>query len=740
MRRRLRLFGNTCALALVAVIAHAQRPVQSVDVFLGSANGGNVFVGATLPFGMVKAGPDIGDNTGNAGWLPTGEINGFSQTHVSGTGGGAKYGNILVQPVTGDVRFESTSSPRSDEHASPGQYSVLLTRFATTAEVTTTQRAALYRFEYPKNRAHGLLIDAGHCLSSGPNQHEDQHVMESEIRIISSREFAGQTTVVGGWNQQKKPYRVYFYAIADTGANGFRASINGKERTAAIGDDLHGQQASLLLRWSTPRQSVHLKLGISFVSIDKARNNVLAEIPSFNFEQVATSAAATWDKALKSIDIEGATPEQKTVFYTALYHTMLMPVDRTGENPQWTSDQPYYDDFYAIWDTFRTSGPLLTLIEPERQAGMVKALIDIYRHDGWLPDARSGNSNGRTQGGSNADFMIADAYVKHLPGINWPDAYAAMKHDAEVSPPDPLMQGRADLDDWKTLGYLPIEAADRPASRSMEYAVDDFELATLAHGLGYAKDAETYLKRSRNWENLWDGALSDDGVNGFIWSRHRDGSWKQPFDPHVTGTWGSETFYEGNSWTYSLFVPQDVVRLVQKSGGPQAFLKRLDRFFAVPGRYDVGNEPGFLAPYLYLWIGRHDRTVEQLRAILAHNFHSGPNGLPGNDDSGAMSSWLLFGELGIYPNAGQDVYLISSPKFARSTIHLGNGKTFVIEAEGVDDKHCYVTSAELNGKRLDRAWFRHADIANGGRLVLHMSASPGAWPSGDPPPSASDAQ
>jgi predicted alpha-1,2-mannosidase len=229
-------------------------------------------------------------------------------------------------------------------------------------------------------------------------------------------------------------------------------------------------------------------------------------------------------------------------------------------------------------------------------------------------------------------------------------------------------------------------------------------------------------------------------VNGFVWSRHRDGPWKQPFDPHVTGTWGSETFYEGNSWTYSLFVPQDVARLVRKSGGPQAFLKRLDRFFAVPGRYDVGNEPGFLAPYLYLWIGRHDRTAEQLRTILAHNFHSGPNGLPGNDDSGAMSSWLLFGELGIYPNAGQDVYLIGSPEFARSTIHLGNGKTFVIEAEGVDDKHCYVTSAELNGRRLDRAWFRHADIANGGRLVLHMSASPGAWPSGNPPPSASDAQ
>lgn len=210
MRDRLSLWGNVCALALVAVMANAQRPVQSVDVFLGSAGGGNVFVGATLPFGMVKAGPDIGDNTGNAGWLPSGEINGFRQTHVWGTGGGAKYGNILVQPVTGDVRFGSTSSPRSGEHASPGQYSVLLTRFATRVKVTTTQRAALYWFEYPENRTHGLLIDAGHCLSSFPNQPEDQRVTDSEIRIISSHEFAGQTTVIGGWNQQKRPYRVFF--------------------------------------------------------------------------------------------------------------------------------------------------------------------------------------------------------------------------------------------------------------------------------------------------------------------------------------------------------------------------------------------------------------------------------------------------------------------------------------------------------------------------------------------------
>ena len=302
---------------------------------------------------------------------------------------------------------------------------------------------------------------------------------------------------------------------------------------------------------------------------------------------------------------------------------MLMPVDRSGENPLWQSSEPNFDDFYTIWDTFRTSSPLLTLIAPDRQAAIVRSLVDIYRHTGWLPDGRTGNFNGRTQGGSDAEFVLTDAFLKKLPGVDWPTAYDAMVKDAEVAPPNQIMEGRGGLSDWKSLGYVSMEGVDRPASKQMEYAADDFEIYLLARALGHEADAAKYLARSRNWEHLWDTAATDAGFQGFIWPRHRDGSWKSNFNALQTGSWNGDTFYEGNSWTYSTFVPQDVRRLVALSGGNDVFVRRLDAFFTGDDRYAVGNEPGFLSPYLYLWAGRQDRTAEQVRRILAANYHAG---------------------------------------------------------------------------------------------------------------------
>jgi predicted alpha-1,2-mannosidase len=269
----------------------------------------------------------------------------------------------------------------------------------------------------------------------------------------------------------------------------------------------------------------------------------------------------------------------------------------------------------------------------------------------------------------------------------------------------------------------------------MEYAADDFEIALLAKGLGRPDDYKKYLTRSGNWKNLWDADFSDGGFQGFIRPRHRDGSWLTPFTAMDFCTWGGQTFYEGNSWTYSTFVPQNVASLIAKTGGPQKFVDRLDAFFAVPGRYEVGNEPGFLAPYLYNWAGRPDKTAEHVRAIIAKSYHAGLNGLPGNDDSGAMSSWYAFGQMGIFPNAGQDVYLIGSPAYQQATIHLAGGKDFVIEARNLSSENIYVTSATLNGKPIDRSWLRHREIAAGGRLVLTMRSTPGHWAERNLPPS-----
>ena len=710
-----------------------------IDPFLGSDGGGNTFPGPSLPFGMIKPGPDVASNDQNAGWGASGDINGFSQTHVSGTGGGPKYGNILVQPTVGAPDPTNYGSARENEQASVGFYRVSLKRYGVAVEITAAHRAVLYRFTYPASQSANILFDSGHCLSAYSSQGEEQSITATSIAVLSPTEVTGSTSVTGGWNKQKNSYTVYFYAVSDTPAEEWGTWLDGKPYAGERNQGGNFVKTGAWLSFATRQgQQVRLKIGISFVSIDQARRNAQDEIAGFDFDQTRAAAISAWNAALAPLEVTGASEEQKQTFYTALYHAMLMPVDRTGENPLWKSREPYDDDFYAIWDTFRTSSPLLTLIAPQREQEIVRALVDIYRHENWLPDARSGNYTGRTQGGSNAEFIIADAYLKHLPGIDWSAAYSGMLQDAEVSPPEQEREGRGGLDDWKKLGYVTIEGVDRPGSKQMEYAADDFEIALVARGLGRMDDYNKYRQRSGNWKNLWDENFEEGGFKGFIRPRHKDGSWKRDFTAMQACSWGGDTFYEGNSWTYSTFVPQDVAGLIHLSGGPELFVRRLDAFFDVPDRYDVGNEPGFLSPYLYIWAGRYDKTAERIHRVIAADFHSGRTGLPGNDDSGAMSSWYAFGMIGFFPNAGQDVYLIGSPQFSEVTFHLAEGKTFVIEAKDTSATNIYIVAAELNGKPLNRAWLRHEEIVSGGKLVLTMAAKPGSWPSGPAPPSDSD--
>lgn len=731
---RIGLYAILCCGALCAQVA------DRVDPFLGIDGGGNTIPGPSLPFAMIKPGPDVGPNQANSGWEPRGVINGFSQTHVSGTGGGPKYGNILVQPTTGSPTAQNYGSKRESEQASIGYYRVTLRRYRIGVEITAARRTAIYRFTYPASSAANLLFDSGHCLTVA-EAGEGQVVTASKASVLSPTEVSGYSSVTGGWNKQTTSYTVYFYALTDTPAKMWGTWRDAELHLSSTADEskTDGKTGAWLSFSTKAAQRVHLKISISFISIEQAKRNLTQEIPDFDFDRVRNDARSAWDRVLGVVDVKGATAQQQQTFYTALYHAMLMPVDRTGENPLWQSTEPYYDDFYAIWDTFRTSSPLLVLLAPDREADIVRALVDIYRHEGWLPDARSGNFTGRTQGGSNAEFLIADAYLKKVQGIDWETAYAAMVTDAEQMPPDPISEGRSGLQDWKLLGYVSIEGSDRPGSKQMEYAADDFEIALLAKGFGREADCEKYFQRSENWKNLWDPDFADAGFKGFIRPRHRDGSWKNDFTALQDCSWGGDTFYEGNSWTYSLFVPQNVQELIEESGGKKIFVDRLDAFFDVPGRYDVSNEPGFLAPYLYSWAGRPDKTAQRVREIIAKNFHAGRKGLPGNDDSGAMSSWYAFGVMGIFPNAGQDVYLIGSPAFPEMTLHLADGKLFVIEAQNVSDQNLYVTKATLNGQPLDRAWVTHEEIAQGGHLTLTMSSHPSSWAATGPPPPSSSA-
>ncbi|CAB3762124.1 GH92 family glycosyl hydrolase [Paraburkholderia humisilvae] len=709
---------------------------SAVYPFLGVDSGGKVFLGATLPFGMVRLGPDVESVDGRpaaGGYASTGLIEGFSHLHLSG--GSGKYGNILVAPVTGPLAPGDIKSARADEAARPSYYRVRLTRYDTLAELTATRRVGFHRYTFPSSADAHVTVDIAHLLNHG-NGAESQQFVGGNVTVLSDHEVTGVGRYQGGWNEGGE-YRVYFYLVADTPARQAHtwsdASISTATRASVASDAPLGASLDYT---TTAGQVIQIKVGISFVSEAQARRNVTTEAPGWNFETVRDAATTAWNDVLAPIRIRGATDAQRREFYTAMYHALLLPSDRTGENPLWKSKEPYYDDYYAIWDTFRSQGPLLTLIAPDRQRDTIRSLIDIYRHEGYMPDARSGNTSGRTQGGSNADVVVADAYMKGMTGIDYRTAFAAMQKDAQVPPPDPRMQGRGGLADYNSKGYVTL-ADERSGSRTVEYAYDDFAIAELACGLGDGAAAQRYAARAGNWANLWDSSLATGGVTGFIRPRNPDGSWAPP-DLTIRGTWPNFE-YEGDIWTYSLYAPQDVRGLIRLSGGNGAFIHRLDTLFDRK-HFDMSNEPGFLLPMLYLWAGRPDKTADRIVDQLDRQFNDSRAGLPGNDDSGAMSSWLIFQMLGIYPNAGQDVYLIGTPSFPEAQIDMPSGKVFRIVARNWDRERLnrYIQSATLNGEPLDNAWFRHAQIANGGTLELTMGPTPTGWGTRVPPPSLSD--
>src|SRR5215475_285313 len=509
---------------LASPLLHAQSATD-IDPMLGADKGGNVFVGPTLPFGMAKPGPDFGNNQGNAGWRATGDLNGFSQLHVSGTGGGPKYGNILVQPQAGKADPAHASAPREDEHAEVGYYSVKLAGSGIKAEVTTARRTPVYRFTYPDNKERTLLVDVGHILmelhDSPHRYHESQVLFATDIHVVSPTEIQGVQQSVMGWNIQTVPMRVFFYLVADTPAvssgtwEDGKAPVEGARRARYTfpftlvtipNPPAPVVSTGAYLTFAPSSKPVTFKVGLSFISVEQARQNALSEVHNFDFDGTRQAEVSAWNKELSTIKIAGGTPDQRQQFATGLYHSMLMPVDRTGENPLWLTTGPIYDDFYCIWDTFRSSTPLLTLLDPKRVTEILQALLDINDHDGFLPDGRAGNYSGRTQGGSDAEMMFADAYVKHLPGLDWDRVYRVMRHDADADSPEPMRFGRGAMADYKSLGYLSIENSDqangpdRPGSRSMEYYANDYAVALMAKGLGHTADAKLFSDRSGNWK------------------------------------------------------------------------------------------------------------------------------------------------------------------------------------------------------------------------------------------------
>ena len=709
---------GTFLLAALLAVSCARPVTEYVDPRIGSEGLGRVFIGPSCPFGMVKPSPDC-TTSPNSGWLPMpARVDGFSQVHVSGTGGGPKYGNILLMPFA-SFQPEETFDYRQDEEIALGYYSTVFQRSGIGVEVTAAEKASAYRIHYPAGGEKCLRLDLDFFLgrSETPGAREAQEFVEAGVGIQDDRNISGFQTIRGGWNNGA-PYTVFFHLLSD--APFVRTALDGHVARVAF-----------------DREDVEVRVGISFLSLEKAREN-LETVEGIDFEEIRGQCVEQWKDLLDRVKVSGSARE-KRMFYTALYHTMLMPVDRTGE---WApaGDEVYYDDYYALWDTYRTSLPLITLLDPDRERDIVNALLTIYRHDGFLPDARSGNSNGRTQGGSNAEIVLADAFVKGLEGIDYALALEAMRKDAEVPPADDEAEGRGGLAEYRRLGYIPW-GIPRAGNRTVEYAACDAALAAVAAGSGQDSLAAEYARMSRNWRNLWRSDVTDDGVSGFLMPRDASGAWLDSLPYGHSGRvdasylytptmaegpwytkWWSAFFYEGSSWEYSLSVPHDVPGLVEQCGGAEAFEKRLDRFFE-GGYFNVANEPSFLTPCLYHWIGRPDKTSRQVLQIVADHFDDTPGGLPGNDDSGAMSAWLAFHQTGLYPVAGTDRYVVHAPVFKRSEFRLSNGKRFIVKAKGLSPNRLSIREARLNGHRLDSLFLTHADILQGGTLTLTLGPS-----------------
>ena len=687
--------------------AYGQNVTNFVDPRIGSEGLGRVFIGPSCPYGMVKPGPDCGVGN-NPGWAPMpAEVSGFSQLHVSGTGGGPKYGNILI----------NIKGTRVEEDIRLGYYSCTYSSGVKT-EITTAERASFYRF----TGIASTTFDLQHFLgrSDVPKAREAQQYEDSHLEVVNDSVTTGYQTISGGWNNGG-PYTVYFYSV-----------------THKSGDELLQ------------------KVGISFVSIDQAQHNLYEDIPHWDFSRTYKECIQKWESLLSRVQLADDTPyEQKRMFYTALYHTMIMPVDRTKDDiwkdGRWVNGR-CYDDYYAIWDTYRTSTPLITLLDPERATTIVESLLNIYRMTGYMPDARSGNSNGRTQGGSNAEIVVADALAKGL-HIDYELALEAMLKDAEVAPADDEAEGRGGLEEYNTLGYIPYGVA-RGGNRTVEYSFCDWAIAQVAAYLRgnacpknqadctayqrYDSIYQQYIKQSERWKNLWRKDYVHDGAQGFIMPKSRDGRWLDtvpfghskrqsrtfPYTPDISYegpwycAWWDCYFYEASSWEYSLSIPHMVPSLIDYCGGRDAFEHRLDTFFE-HGYYNVANEPSFLTPMLYHWIGRPEKSDARVRQIIDANFNASPTGIPGNDDSGSMSSWLAFHMMGLYPNAGHDYYLIHTPFVPSATISLANGRTLTIRSIDSDRNHVTFNGAPLTDWRIT-----HQQLLQGGELIIEHTAQP----------------
>ncbi len=697
----------------------AQDLTRFVDPRIGVVGSGSCVIGPALPFASVHPSPDT-PKGGHDGYAPDQPIRGFSQTHVSGTGWG-QYGNILVSPQVGLAVGETEhDSPKAEERATAYDYRVRLTKYDVLSEFTPAAHSVFYQFTYPKSDEASLLFDVGHSIGKDIVPDIQGQIIDGQVNWSKGeRSVSGYGAYQGGfvWGI----YKIYFYAELDRVPSAVGTWKNGQisDGVSDVKADKAEERVGGFARFRTDAGDVvKLKIGISFQNVEAARANLQRELPNWDYVGARDKARQTWNRALSVIRVDEPDEMQKTLFYTALYHAQIMPRDRTGEFVRFAPNAPMWDDHYAVWDTWRTLYPLMTLLRPDMVRGTIQGFIERGRVDKSVNDTFvAGNNGGDEQGGNDIDNIIADAYVKKVRGIDWNAAYRVLKFNAD-SRREGLSRQPELRNTYREQGWLPTSIMS--ASFTLEYAYNDFCAGQVAAGLGFNADAEKYFARSKGWENLWNPNAQSDGFKGFITPKTAIGEWPDHDVKAFGGSWKGD-FYEGSSWTYSYFVPHQPARLVELMGGPETFARRLD-YGMQNGLIDFSNEPAFLAPQLFHYAGRPDLSAKWIRQITAKSFTL--QGYPGDDDSGAMSSYYVWSRIGLFPNAGQDIYYLNAPILGRVVVERPEDGPLTVSRTGAGD---YIASATLNGKPLGRSWVRHAELKGRTKLAFTMSKTPTKW-------------
>ena len=699
--------------------------VQYVDQNIGIDIGKCSF-GVSMPFGSVRPCPHT-PNSRN-GYSSKEKISGFTNVN---TGSAYKYVNLLISPQTGlscwdkgENKDTEYDSGKANEVSRPDYYSVDLTRYGIKAEVTSAQNTAMYRFTYPEtsNGEASIMIYPSHSFSSKYTYSVISYDAKNNL-------ITGYLTLNDGWYFARGT--IYYAITFSKPVQSFGMFDNAQREMHNDAETISGDGVGCFLKFNTTaNEKVYMKVSISTKSVANALNFINNEISGFDFEKIKANATEKWNRALSAvlIDDKDISEDEKTIFYTALYYTQISPKDRTSDCP-WDYSGPYYDDQLCIWDTFRSEFPFLTLIKESVVRDNIQSFIEIYKHYGYAPDAFLCGLGDMVQGGDDVDNVIADAYAKGVKGINWPDAYKLLKGHATISGRTPHY--RNNDQGWVPFNTIP-KMAYGSASKTMEFAYNDFCLSKVAEGLGFRKDKDRFYNRSTKWTNLWNQDIKNEGFSGFITAKDSTGKWEVLNPNENPGGSFSKYFYEGNSWTYSFFVPHQMDKLINLMGGKTIFTNRLESY--VDKKIEITNEPCFLTPYLFTYVARPDLTSKYVRQISTASFTR--NAGPGDDDSGAMSSWLIFSKLGFFPVAGQDLYLMNGPRYEKVTIQMENGKKIVIYGKNASDENKYVKSVTLNGKSLNQAWFRHGQIKDGAVIDFQMDSKISTWGlKGNLPPS-----